>query len=286
MVRQPMWAGSFYEADPEALRNRLINCFKSKLGPGSLPNPEPKKKGTVLGVVSPHAGYIYSGAGAANSVFALAGDGMPSTIVILGPKHRPFGAEVAIDSCDAWLTPLGSVSIDKETASEIASASSLLELDYEAHIYEHSLEVQVPFLQFAFGNGIKIVPIAVGLSPYAYIEEAVAEIGQAIAGAISGKSAAIVASTDFTHQEPLISAEKKDAQAIAAIEKLDAPLLLETVRNLRITMCGAAPTAIAIEACKQLGASKAELLSYFTSAEETGDRSSVVGYGALKIMKG
>ena len=285
MVRQPMWAGSFYEADPEALRKRISGSFKSSLGPGRLPEAKPGRAGKVLGVVSPHAGYMYSGPGAANSFYAIAEDGTPEIAVILGPKHRRQGAELAIDASDEWITPLGKVAVDKETAAEIVSACGLLEMDSTAHIYEHSLEVQVPFLQFAFGNGIRIIPIAVGLSPYEDIAGAAAEIGRAVASAIRGKNAALIASTDFTHQEPLASAERKDSQAIAAIEKMDAPLLLETVRKQRITMCGAAPTAIAIEACKELGASKAELLSYFTSAEETGDSSSVVGYGSLRIIR-
>ena len=139
--------------------------------------------------------------------------------------------------------------------------------------------------QFVAGDEVSIVPIAVGLPPYGKTAEIAQSLGQAIAKSVRDRHAVIIASTDLTHHEPRQSAEQKDALAIAAIEKLDSELLLETVNSHDITMCGVVPTAIAIEACKALGATKAELLSYFTSAEMTGDSSAVVGYGALTITK-
>lgn len=285
MIRQARYAGSFYDGGAAALRARIEQCFKSRLGPGRLPQPPEARKGDVVGIVSPHAGYIYSGAGAANAFFAMAEDGLPETAVIIGPKHHYGGADVAVDTSDAWETPLGEIRLDRDICDAIVAGSQHAEADSAAHAYEHSLEVQVPFLQFLAGDRVMIAPIAVGLPPYRETEEIAAELGAAIAEAIRDRNAIVIASTDFTHFESQDSAGRKDRQAIAAIEKLDTGQLLRIVNELDISMCGVVPTAIAIEACKPLGAAKAELLSYFTSAETTGDTSQVVGYGALKIVR-
>ena len=285
MIRQAAWAGSFYDHQPEALRKRITECFLSHLGPGKLPEAPIQRKGNIVGLVSPHAGYIYSGPGAARAYFALAEDGLPDTAIIIGPKHHYPGADVAIDKSEAWATPLGLVNVDAEVCERIVAGCAYAEADSTAHVQEHSVEVQIPFLQFVAGDEVSIVPIAVGLRPYGKTAQIARSLGQAIAESVHDREAVIIASTDFTHQEPQRSAEQKDALAIAAIEKLDSELLIETVNSHGITMCGVVPSAIAIEACKALGATKAELLSYFTSAEMTGDSSAVVGYGALTITK-
>ena len=285
MIRQAGWAGSFYDYEPAALRKSITECFLGSLGPGRIPEAPAKRVGNVLGIVSPHAGYPYSGPGAANAFCALAEDGLPQTAVIIGPKHRYPGAEVAIDTSEAWSTPLGMVKVDREVCERIVDRCDCAEADSMAHLQEHSLEVQIPFLQFIAADGISIVPIAIGLAPRGETMKISRDLGRAIAESVTGKEVVVIASTDFTHYEPQKSAEKKDALAIAAVEKLDSELLLDTVNAHGITMCGVVPTAIAIEVCKALGANRAELLSYFTSGEMTGDSSSVVGYGALKIMK-
>ena len=286
MIRRAAWAGQFYEYSAEDLRRSIEECFLSRLGPGRLPSVPEKRTGQVLGIVSPHAGYVYSGPGAANAFCALAEDGLPRVAVIIGPKHRYGGADVAVDTSEAWATPLGTVAVDQETCQAILQRAPFAEADPSAHAQEHSLEVQVPFLQFVGGEAVSIAPIAVGLPPYGGTARIARELGLAIADAIRDRDAVVIASTDLTHYESETSAKEKDSLAIAAIENLDAEDLLKTVSSHGISMCGAVPTAVAIEACRALGASRAELLSYFSSGETTGDRSSVVAYGALKIVRG
>ena len=166
MIRQAAWAGSFYDHEPAELRKRITECFLSPLGPGKMPEAPKGRVGNVLGIVSPHAGYIYSGPGAANAFRALEEDGLPQIAVIIGPKHRYPGADVAIDTSEAWSTPLGTVKVDREVCERIVDKCDYAEADSMAHLQEHSIEVQIPFLQFIAADGISIVPIAIGLPSY------------------------------------------------------------------------------------------------------------------------
>ena len=285
MIRQAVWAGRFYEGGDERLRRQITECFLSPLGPGRLPETPDQRAGNVVGIVAPHAGYIYSGPGAANAYCALAEDGVPEIAVVVGPKHHYGGWDIAIDPSDVWETPLGRVEVDAAVRQKIVDLCSFARIDPVAHRQEHSLEVQVPFLQFIAPDGISIVPIAVGLAPYSETHEIARELGRAIADAVRDRNAAIVASTDFTHFATEADARAEDALAIEAIRELDSERLLDVVSSRDISMCGVVPTAITIEACKALGAARAELLSYYSSGSVTGDRSSVVGYGALKIER-
>ncbi len=283
MTRTPAVAGMFYEPDREALRLSIERCFLSDLGPGRLPLANPSRAGRVLGLVSPHAGYVYSGAAAACAFERLAEDGLPDTAVLLGPTHRGLGAAVAVAAETEWMTPLGSVHTDQQTARSIVELCEFAQPDDIAHMEEHSLEVQLPFLQYIGGESVKIVPISIA---HLSEDDAIAlssDLGQAIGTSLAGKSAVVIASTDFTHYESRASAAAKDAVAIDQILKLDGPSLLREVYGRSITMCGVAGTAVMLEACKALGAKRARKLAYYTSGDVTGDTSQVVGYGALSI---
>ncbi|MCD6452688.1 MAG: AmmeMemoRadiSam system protein B [Dehalococcoidales bacterium] len=267
MIRKPVVAGQFYPESATQL---------SQMIQGMVDNQATKEE--VIGVVSPHAGYIYSGpvAGAVISRIKFR-----DTFIIMGPNHTGRGKPFSIMTEGSWETPSGEVAIDSELAKQILTNSQYLEEDYEAHQYEHSIEVQLPFLQY-FKKAIRMVPITFSYSSSIVYKE----IGEAIATAVKqlGRKAIIIASSDMTHYEPQESARQKDSVAIAAILNLDADELLEQVKKFNISMCGYAPTVAMITAAKELGATSAELVRYQTSGDTTGDYSSVVGYAGV-ILK-
>lgn len=284
MRRKPAVAGMFYSRDPEQLRAEIEHAFLGELGPGALPSVSPLRIGKVLGIVSPHAGYMYSGYAAAHAFAALAEDGMPDVAVIIGPNHRGMGVPLAIVEKGFWDTPLGEIAIDEGVSASLLRNCRYMQADASAHASEHSLEVQAPFLQYLAPGKTRIVPIAVGIGPRD-AASVVAELGACIAAAVEGTDAVIIASTDMTHYESKASAQSKDALAIEALKTLDSGELLDVVVKAGITMCGAVPAAIAADACQKMGAGKAELLTYYTSGDVTGDISQVVGYAAMKIIR-
>jgi AmmeMemoRadiSam system protein B len=268
MIREAAVAGQFYPGWPAELRETI----KYMTSPDEL-------RADVIGVVSPHAGYVYSGP-VAGAVFSRIR--FTDTFIIMGPNHRGMGKPFSIMTSGAWQTPLGEVRINRELAGAVLGASKYLEEDSLAHRYEHSLEVQVPFLQF-FKPGVKIVPIVLAQAAPDVYEE----IGRAAASALeaSGEQAVIVASSDMTHYEPQEKARAKDEQAIEAILALDADELVKRIARHRISMCGYAPVVSLITAARQLGAVKAELVKYQTSGDSSGDYASVVGYAGIIISK-
>lgn len=283
MVRRAVVAGSFYEGNKTGLLASLEACFVSKLGPGKLPQIRQEREGRLLGLVSPHAGYMYSGMGAAHAYYRLAQDGIPDVVVLMGPNHRGIGAPVAVSPHDSWQTPLGELEVNRRVADAIIEQSLHASADATAHSMEHSIEVQLPFVQFISGSASKIVPISIAhLSP-GDAQSLVEDLGPAIARAVRGKSAVIIASTDFTHYETADTARKQDTTAIDRIIDLDSEGLVKDVYRNDITMCGVIGTAVMLRACSELGATRAELLSYYSSGDVTGDRNQVVGYGALAV---
>ena len=284
-VRKPAVAGMFYDADPEDLRESIDACFLGPYGPGKLPLAAPVVTRDIVGLVVPHAGYRFSGYAAASAYYELSEDGLPDTAVLIGPSHRGIGSPAAIMTSGTWLTPLGETELDSETARSILAGSNLLNEDERPHLPEHSLEVQVPFLQY-LSPKIKIIPILFAIVTWEEARVYAEELGRAIASALEGKNAIVIASTDLTHYEPKSEAANKDRQAISAMEALDYIGLLETVANVDITMCGVVPTAVALSACAAMGGKRAELLTYYSSGDIIGDTSQVVGYGALKVVKG
>lgn len=266
MVRKPAVAGQFYPRDAAILEQEV----RSYLIPGT-------KKRSVLGVISPHAGYMYSGH-VAGAVFSHVS--VPNDVIVIGPNHRGMGAPCAIMAEGVWEMPNGAVSINGELSSLILKHSPHVADDYRAHAFEHSLEVQVPFLQ-ALNKDFRLVPIAVSHARW----ETCREVGESIAGAIReyGQKVLIVASSDMTHYESDESARSKDNLAIEEILKLDPQGLINQVVRHDITMCGVIPATITLVACKDLGAGRAELVKYATSGEVSGDYLQVVGYAGLYI---
>jgi len=266
MIRNPVVAGQFYPKAPEQLKE-MINTFVD----------EKAAKEDVVGFIAPHAGYMYSGhvAGAVISRVKF-----KDTFIIMGPNHTGQGKPLSIMTDGSWKTPLGEVGIDTELGKKILAVSGHLEEDHLAHQYEHSIEVQLPFLQY-FKPDIKIVPILLSYTS----DEVYKEIGRGLARAIkeSGEGVVILASSDMTHYESQESARRKDNQAIEAILELNEDELLKRVHELDISMCGYAPAVSLISAAKELGASGAELVSYRTSGDTTGDYSAVVGYAGVLI---
>ncbi|MFA5356147.1 MAG: AmmeMemoRadiSam system protein B [Candidatus Omnitrophota bacterium] len=267
-IRRPAVAGQFYPS----LRGELIKQISSFID-------NKARKQDIIACVLPHAGYIYSGAVA---VETLSRAEVKSRAILLGPNHTGYGARYSIMTEGSWQTPLGTARIDTYLAGRIAESSEYLEADEGAHEHEHSLEVELPLLQY-FKEDIRIVPII--LMPGELT--ALKDIGRGIAEAIIKDKAReeilIVASSDMTHYEPQEEAEKKDREAIKAILELDEEGLMESVARLNISMCGYAPVITMISAAKALGAKKAELIRYRTSADITKDKSSVVGYAGMII---
>ncbi len=266
IIRKPAVANQFYDGDPR----RLKTIVSQLIGPIKAVRP-------VKAVIAPHAGYVYSGsvAGAAYARVEV-----PETVVILGPNHTGLGSYAAVMAQGAWNMPLGEVPIANELALEIMSRSNYLEEDIQAHIFEHSLEVQVPFLQVR-QPGLSIVPICLG--PISY--EACEDIGNAIAGAISSyeRPVLMVASTDMTHYESHTQAEMKDKMAIEQILALNPRGLYDVVRGYSISMCGVIPTTTTLIAAKSLGATGADLVRYGTSGDVSGDYQQVVGYASIVV---
>ena len=268
MIREAAVAGQFYPGRPGELREMIRQMTDSKAD-----------RKEVIGVVSPHAGFIYSGpvAGAVFSAIKFT-----DTFIIIGPNHRGMGKPLSITTGGSWETPLGEVQIDSGLAKAMLASSAGLEEDTLAHRYEHSLEVQLPFLQY-FKPDVKIVPIVLAqAAPQVY-----QGIGRAVAGVLKsrGEAVVIVASSDMTHYEPHESAKAKDKKAIEAILSLDAEELVRRIGRYDISMCGYAPVISLITAALEMGAGRTELVKYQTSGDVSGDYTSVVGYAGIIIGK-
>jgi len=265
MLRKPAVADQFYPGDPQKLQ-ALIEAFTPRIA----------TKLTALAIVSPHAGYVYSGMVAAET-FAHAV--IPETAIILGPNHHGLGDRLAVTTHGKWQIPGAEVAIDSALAQHLLSESPLFSDDNLAHAHEHSLEVQVPFLHY---HGVKkIVPICASFMPY----DACRQAGEALARTIqqAGQPIVMVASTDMTHYESRGAASQKDHLALNHIKALDPEGLYQTVITKRISMCGIIPTTIALVAAIRLGATKATLIRYTDSGEVSGDTDQVVGYAGLII---
>ena len=280
-IRYPSQAGAFYAGSKESLKRQIEGCFTHRFGPGIIPKVVEDGPRKILGLICPHAGYMYSGPVAANSYYRLALDGKVDTFVILGPNHYGVGSGLALMNSGVWRTPLGDVEVDVELANEIVRGSGLIDVDESAHRYEHSIEVQIPFLQYLYGSSFKIVPICFLMQDL----QSSREVGNAIARALNGRNAVVIASTDMTHYEPHEQASHKDKLALNAIEKMNEEEFYSIIESYRISACGYGPVAALIVASKLLGAKKAEILCYRTSGDVVGDYSSVVGYASACFTK-
>ncbi|NOX25803.1 MAG: AmmeMemoRadiSam system protein B [Deltaproteobacteria bacterium] len=267
MERKPAVAGQFYPADAESLRQTIKVL---------LPRLTAAKKG-IFAAISPHAGYLYSGGVAAETLGQI---DLPADIIIMGPNHHGHGTEAAVMAGGTWQMPMGPVEINQQLAMDIIDRSSIFTNDTAAHGPEHSLEVQIPFLQY-LNPDIKIVPICLSFISLEKCQMA----ARAVAAAIKAwpRPVTIIASSDMTHYESREIAGRKDRLALSCIERLDAEALYRTVIEENITMCGFIPVTIAMLTANLLGASHAELVRYSDSGEASGDTRQVVGYAGLLI---
>ncbi len=268
MIRRPVVAGQYYPESAEKIKQMIASFIDPKA-----------EKEDADGLLVPHAGYVYSGSVAAAVLSRVK---FKDTFIIIGPNHTGRGKPFSIQTEGIWRTPLGDVQIDSELARKLLGASKYLEEDIEAHVAEHSIEVQLPFLQY-FKADVKFVPIIIGSGDAVICKT----IGQEIAGVLQElkKEAIILASSDMNHYESQKIARQKDHQAIEAVLELDGDELKKRVEEQDITMCGYAPAIIMMSALGGPGAARAELVKYQTSGDVTGDMSSVVGYAGIILKK-
>jgi len=266
VLRLPAVSGRFYPSDPVELTTLVRRC-------ANKPDATPPEQ--VKACLVPHAGYVYSGhvAGTVFSRIAL-----PRKIVILGVRHFPRGEQAAILSRGAWRTPLGDVPIDEALAKVLLRECGLLREDSVAHSAEHSLEVQLPFLQ-VLAPRFTFVPLALGTVRF----EDLVLVGQGIARALASQSEDILLLTtsDLNHYEDDATTRVKDVKAIEQLLALNARGLYDTCRREEISMCGLGPAVAMLTALEALGAKKAELVKYATSAGVSGDVQTVVGYAGM-----
>jgi len=266
MLRLPAVAGQFYPSDPSKLTAVVRECCK--IDP-------PMKPVSVRACLVPHAGYMYSGRVAGEVLARIA---LPQKIVLLGVRHYPRGEPIAILSTGAWRTPLGDAPIDTPLAEALVKACPLLREDSVAHSAEHSLEVQLPFLQ-VLAQQFTFVPVALGTVRF----ENLATIGEALATVLKsfGEDVLLLTTSDLNHYEDEQTTQIKDRKAIEKLLALDAQGLYDVCRNEDIAMCGLGPAVAMIAALNALGAKKAELVKHATSADVSGDRDRVVGYAGM-----
>ena len=281
-LRKPSVAGTFYPGSRNAINSLLDKLFSSP------PVRNLKPAGSeIIGLVSPHAGYIYSGKTAAYGYQRISEIGKNSTFIILGPNHYGIGPEVSIYPSGEWETPLGKISIDKDFIDKICDVcNGNIMMDASAHLYEHSIEVQIPFLQYLFGDNFKIVPICM-LNQSISVSNAVAEFLYDVYLDFEnkGKKVFFIASSDFSHYVQKKKAEKDDKDAIEKIISLDVRSFYEIIGKRQISICGYGPIATLMFLSKKLGSSKVNLLNYSTSADTTGDEEQVVGYASIEFLK-
>jgi len=267
MIRKPAVAGRFYPSNSNDLLSELKNFVH--------PIDNPAK---AIGIIAPHAGYMYSGhvAGAVYSEVK-----MPRRNIVLCPNHTGRGVPLSIMRSGEWETPLGNMRIDEELCSALMDADPDLEHDTLAHQFEHSLEVQLPFMRHVAGADVTFVPITIGTGSWTQLSN----LGRAIAAVIekAAPDALIIASSDMNHYESDAITRIKDRKAIDEVLELDALGLYDVVEREDISMCGYGPATAMLTAARVLGASKADLVKYATSADVSGDFDRVVGYAGMMI---
>jgi len=273
-IRTPAVAGMFYPKEKEELKTTIRDCFLHSFGPGKVPPAANDEN--ILGVICPHAGYMYSGPIATNSFYSVSSQ-KPELVIIVGPNHWGIGCGVAAMKEGQWQTPLGNVEVDTESAIQINKITKVIELDFFSHTRDHSLEVQLPILQEVYSHKFKILPIILINQDYRTAKE----VGSAIAKIANTKKTMIVGSSDFTHYEENSYAHKQDKALIEPILDLDVEEFYRILQENQVSACGYGAIASTMVACKELGAKKGRLLKYATSGDVTGDKSSVVGYASI-----
>lgn len=278
-VRKPAYAGSWYERTREGLLEQLQSLFKGRLGYGSLPvlgEYDPR----LLGLMVPHAGYVYSGMAATWAYGEAAKHGPRETLVVMGPDHHMASTGFATMSEGVWRTPLGDVEVDRQTVSLLLSSAPFVEDNFHVHAFEHSVEIQLPFLQLVYGGSFKLIPIII----HDFNLERNIRLGKALSRALEGKKAIVIASSDMSHYVPAGEAEENDMKTIRAIESLDEKLIHSVAVNYE-SLCGLGPVTALVSCVKEMGCSKSALLKYYNSGEISGDYGGVVGYASIAFYK-
>lgn len=280
--RKPSVSGIFYSSNKEQLVDELKGCFTNKIfGPGRLPPSDQVRK--IYGMVSPHAGYLYSGSVAANGYYSVSSSKFNNAILV-GPNHYGLGSSVATTMNGIWESPIGDVMVNPQVAKDIASRATSMDFDEFAHSRDHCLEVQIPFLLFTTEK-FRMVPIILTNQD----EYLALELGSAISDTVNeciskGDEFMLIASSDFTHYESNSEAHRKDSQLIKSILSLDITAFYYTLRQYNVSACGYGAIATVMVAAKNLGATRGELIRYATSGDVTGDKSSVVGYSSIVFV--
>ena len=280
-VRKPAVAGTFYRGTRDALTKEIEECYLSRLGPGALPIVADDGPREVVGLVSPHAGYVYSGPTAAVGYARLARDGRPEVMVVIGPSHRPFlNKPAAIQVSGGWETPLGVAKIASDVAAKIRDGYADFGEGEDYFFDEHSVEVQVPFLQHLYGDGLSFVPVLMVTQS----ADVAASVGKAVAAGLEGRNAVIVASTDFSHYVSHTQARQQDEALLERIVAMDPEGLMAMAQEPRMSMCGYGAVAAMMHAATALGATRAEVLGYSNSGMvEPMQR--VVGYASAAVLR-
>jgi len=281
-VRHPVVAGYFYPSRRDNLVKMIEWSFTHKLGPGAIPSVVTHKTCTSIGYIVPHAGYMYSGPIAAHAYYNMAQDGVPQSIIILGTNHTGLGKPISVYPEGKWQTPLGFIEVDGELSKRIVEYSDIADFDEYAHLEEHSIEVQLPFIQYIYSDKVKIVPIVIGI----HTPEVAIDIAESIVKAISelNRDIIILASSDFNHYESHDITVKKDEAAISKILELDTQGFYKTLVDMDISICGPGGIMTLIEIAKRLKA-RAILLKHATSGDISGNKTAVVGYAAIKFSR-
>jgi hypothetical protein len=271
----------FYPSNPRELASTIDQSFRNtRFGPGMPPPSFTKRK--IYGMVTPHAGYTYSGAVAANGYYQISSADFDA-VVMVGPNHYGIGSGVAAMRSGAWETPMGLVDVNGELANEIAERSGIIDFDDFAHSRDHCLEVQLPFLQYIKRQKFTIVPIVLMMQDI----DTAFDVGKAIADAVEEKgdsNTMLMASSDLTHYEPNEVAHRKDGELINAMLSLDVNKFYAVLERADVSACGYGAIASIMVAAKSLGATRGELLKYATSGDVTGDESAVVGYSSVVFV--
>ncbi len=276
MIREPVVAGRFYEADAAVLKKQLDACLNHKLGAAGA---TVISDGRLAGFIAPHAGFIFSGPVATHAYARMASEKtVPDTIIILGPKHTHYGADFSISAASAWKTPLGTLEVDHELRDRLLADESLFEADNDAHALEHSIEVQLPFIQHFSRVAPRILPIALHYTSFAKIGRIAGSISRVIAAA-KDRHIMLIASSDFSHETPRDEAYRIDREVIDRILALDAQGVYNMIIDEERSVCGVIPISVLLQILSGIPV-HASLLKYATSMDimrhERG-----VGYAAV-----
>ena len=279
VTRRPAVAGSFYPSDPGELKRLIADCYKHTVGPGRLPPSKEESQG-IVACVCPHAGYAYSGPVAAHSYLHVSSLRKPDLVVIVAPNHYGIGSGISTYREGEWETPLGKVPVDAPAAKKIVDLTGIVDYDPVAHKMEHSLEVQLPFLQEIYGR-FSMLPLSISFQEI----ETAKELGKGIAELVDGREAVLIASSDLTHYETADSAREKDLALLKTVEQMDLAAFYTTLQRKQVSACGYGAIGTVIEACRRLGFVRAEVLKYASSGDTAGDKSSVVGYPSARFVR-